>query len=121
MSEISGIKAVRRVRLALARAEAEESLLAAPDGRVSVSIADLRELFDNLDSMRDKLALGTQNWREQWAGSPPEKGSSIYTIRGHRVAYIGGDEETHTAIREVVAAHNAALAEADALIAGAKP
>lgn len=109
MSDMAQVKALFRVRSALDRAEEEQPLLAAPDGTVAVSIVDLRSMFEQMDAMRDTLALGRQEWRERWYGSPPQQGSSIVTTRGALVAYIGGNEETHSAVSQVVAAHNASL------------
>jgi hypothetical protein len=109
MSDMATVKALRRVRDALDRAEAEYPILAAPDGTVAVSIVDLRTVLQEMDRMRDTLALGRQEWRERWYGSPPERGSSIVTVRGDLVAYVGGDQDTHDAVSQIVATHNASL------------
>lgn len=105
----ASILASRRVREALERAEVEYNYLASPDGTVAVQIEDLRSVIDQMDMMRDTLALGQMAWRGNWYGSPPFKGSSIVTERGDVVAYLGGDEETHREVGKVVAAHNAAI------------
>lgn len=59
-------------------------------------------------------------WRERWHGSEPEKGSAVVDYRGNMIAYLGGDEATHAAVTQVVAAHNAILStlSADAIRQG---
>lgn len=108
--------ALRRVIVALERAENEYSKLAAPDGSVAVDIDDLRSVITQMDRMRDTLALGRQYWIERWYGSEPERGSAICIVgptdrsgHGELLAYLGGDETTHKAVGIIVAAHNAAL------------
>lgn len=109
MSLPTHVAALFRVTAALERAEHEYPLLAAPDGNVAVQIEDLRAVLEEMDRMRDTLALGQSFWRERWYGSEPGRGSSIVTERGETIAYLGGNEETHAEARKVVAAHNAAL------------
>lgn len=106
--------ALKRVCEALERAEQELPHLAAPDGTVAVNIADLRAVIDRLDQMRDTLALGKQLWTGRWNGSEPERGSAVWAVGPHgfateQIAYIGGDEKTHDAVGQLVAAHNASL------------
>lgn len=105
------VGAVSRIVAALEQAEHEGPLLAAPDGTVAVKIEDLRAMVDKMDHMRDTLALGKMFWRERWYGSAPFKGSSIVTEGGQTIAYLGGNEETHSEVSKIVAAHNAALNE----------
>ncbi|WP_203309805.1 hypothetical protein [Sphingomonas beigongshangi] len=57
-------------------------------------------------------------WRERWYGSEPQRGSAIVDERGNLVAYLGGDEATHTITTAIVAAHNAALAASPSNHAG---
>lgn len=102
------VAAILRVCNALKRAEEEYPQLAAPDGTVAVQIEDLRLLIDHLDEMRDTLAFGQMAWRSRWYGSPPMRGSSIVTENGATIAYLGGNEETHSEVGKIVAAHNAA-------------
>lgn len=101
--------ALSRLRSRLAQAEAEYPHLAAPDGTVAVAIEDLRTLFEMFDEMRDTLALGREEWRQRWYGSPPMRGSSVVTVTGATIAYLGGNEETHAEVGKIVAAHNASL------------
>lgn len=109
MADIAYVKALFRVRKALVRAKAESHLLAAPDGTIAVGIVDLACVLEQMDRMRDTLALTKSAWREQWYGSPPQRGSSIVTSEGALVAYVGGDEDTHAAVTEIVMAHNVAV------------
>lgn len=111
MSTMTDVVALRDIRARLERAESEHPHLAAPDGTVAVDIEQLRIVVDAFDRMRDTLALGKMEWRGCWYGSPPFKGSSIVTEGGDTLAYLGGNEETHSEVGKIVAAHNAALAE----------
>jgi hypothetical protein len=109
MADIAYVKALFRVKKALMRAREEYPILAAPDGTVTVSIVDLACVLEQMDGMRNTLALSGSSWRERWNGSPPQRGSSIETDEGALVAYLGGDEDTHAAAGQIVLAHNAAM------------
>lgn len=104
--------ALRLVINALERAEKEFPVLAAPDGKVTVDILALRSVIQQMDAMRDIIALAPTAWRARWYGSPPQHGSSIITERGDLIAYFGGNEDTHTAAGIIVSAHNLAMAQA---------
>ena len=114
------MSAATKVRIALERAEAELPHLSAPDGTVAIAIDDLRAVIDEMTAMRDTLALGKRHWLQRWYGSEPQRGSSVcaateHGLHGELIAYLGGDEETHKAVGKLVAAHNAALAQFEAV------
>jgi N-glycosidase YbiA len=58
--------------------------------------------------------LVKQFWRNNWYGSDPGKGASIWTVNKHganseMIAHIGPDAAAHEAAKKIVAAHNSAL------------
>ena len=79
-SEHARLFALKRICEDLERAESELPQLAAPDGTVAIQIDDLRAVINMMDELRDTIALGRRQWTERWNGSPPERGSAIWSV-----------------------------------------
>lgn len=107
MHSLDHAKARLDIHRRLERAEAEQPLLAAPDGMVSVPIAELRLFCNEQSRLQDLFALSRQQWRGRWHGSEPLRGSSILGKSGAMLAYLGDGEGMHDKAGEIILAHNA--------------
>lgn len=74
----------------------------------------MTDIAEKYQDLMMTVAMGQKFWRNNWCGSGPDRGASIWTVnkhgyRGDLIAHFGDQAGTHEAVCKIVQMHNAAM------------